>query len=70
MEDRKLTNEQVLEITINLLRNIEVPAVLSEKIGIPIARCADNIQICLESMRAAERKAAESEDAEVEEKPQ
>lgn len=49
MENKQLTKTEVVQVTINLLSNINVPAVLSESIGIPVLNAIKNLGI-LKSM--------------------
>lgn len=57
MEER-LSIEQVLEITVNLLSGISIPASLVESVGVPISRGIGNLKACL---TAIEREKQEKE---------
>lgn len=46
-EQKQMSVEEVLQLTINNLKGIQVPVELSESIGIPILRNINNIQLCL-----------------------
>lgn len=46
-EQKQMSVEEVLQLTINNLKGIQVPVELSESIGIPILRNINNIQLCI-----------------------
>ena len=50
MENR-MTIEQVLEATRNLLGAINVPAALIEQVGIPIKNAIGNLNLCIGAIR-------------------
>lgn len=50
MEQMKVVN--ILEITINNLNNIRVPAALLEEIGIPIVQNVNNLYECVNALKA------------------
>jgi len=49
MEQRVMTAEEVVKITINDLSRIQVPAALIQQIGIPIADAINKLNLCVES---------------------
>lgn len=51
-EKKQMTKEEVLQVTAETLGGINVPAALSEEIGIPIKRCMENVLIALNMCRA------------------
>lgn len=57
----KLTIEEVLKITINGLKEIEIPVTMVEKIGIPVARAMQNLEQCVIAIER-DSKTEESED--------
>ena len=50
-QERQYTAEEVIDITINLLGQIGVPASLARQISLPIADSIQNLQVCKELMR-------------------
>lgn len=46
--------KEVLESTLDQLSKIQIPAVLSESVGIPITHAIVNISACLEAMKENE----------------
>ena len=50
--ETKYTPEQIIEITIRNLNGINVPAGLTEQIGIPILQNINNLRECLKLMTA------------------
>ena len=50
MSEKTYTPEEIIEITIKNLEQIEVPAFMVEKIGIPICQNITNLKICLQEM--------------------
>ena len=62
IEEQQLTVEQVIEITINNLMVIRVPAMMAEEIGVPIQKNIGNLRQCLTALKAArEAKTKEAE---------
>lgn len=53
MEAKKYTAEEIVQITINNLSGILVPAGLTEQIGIPIAQCISNLNVLRQMMQEA-----------------
>ena len=52
MEEKKnYTPEEVINITINLLGQINVPAGMAQQIAVPISQGINNLQIALEIMK-------------------
>ena len=47
----KITVEQALEMTANLLMNIEVPISMLEKIAVPINTAVNNLKECIAAIR-------------------
>ena len=51
MEDsRKMTGTEVLEVTVQILKRINVPVELIEQIGVPIHRAISNLNVVLRAM--------------------
>lgn len=67
--EQTLTVEQVLNLTANDLRRINVPVELCESIGVPVANAIRNLQACVNALEIAkaEQEAKEDIDFEVEE---
>lgn len=63
MEENTMTLEDVIRITANNLRGIQIPVELSESIGIPILRSIGNLQMCLDAMEKKEEKKEQEEPA-------
>ena len=59
--EQKLTVEQVLEMTVNMLGRITVPVAMIESIGTPVAQAINNINGCLEAFKRQEQEAQETE---------
>lgn len=59
---KSYTSEEVIDITINLLSNINVPVVFSELIGVPILKCIQNLQATKEIMKAEKAQEGVEED--------
>ena len=68
--EQKLTVEQVLSITTNILRSINVPVELVESIGIPVSNAIKNISLCINALEEAKivREDKEDGNAETEER--
>lgn len=68
--EQKLTVEQVLGITTNILRSINVPVELVESIGIPVSNAIKNISLCINALEEAKivREGEEDGNAEAEER--
>ena len=62
-----MTPEQVIEITINNLKGINVPVELHEQIATPIIKSMGNLQLILDAWAKAK---AEKEQQEAEEAPE
>ena len=66
-EERKMaviTVEQVVRETIGILKGIEVPVAMLERIGIPVNRAVKNLEACCEAWAREEAKAAEPAEGE------
>lgn len=63
MKENTMTLEDVIRITANNLRGIQIPVELSESIGIPILRSIGNLQMCLDAMEKKEEKQEQEEHA-------
>lgn len=63
MKENTMTLEDVIRITANNLRGIQIPVELSESIGIPILRSIGNLQMCLDAMEKKEEKKEQEEPA-------
>ncbi len=50
MEEKVMTIEEVIRITAENLKHIQIPVELSESIGIPVLRSIGNLQMCLDAM--------------------
>jgi len=61
MED-KLTIEQVLGMTIQLLGDIRIPGSMIEDIGIPISRAMGNLTECIKALQTPPEPEPEPED--------
>lgn len=48
--DQKMTVEDVLKVTADILREIQLPVELSEQIGIPVMRAIHNIDACVQAI--------------------
>jgi hypothetical protein len=53
MEEKKMTIEEVLEITVQNLRSITLPVDLCETVGMTIIGSINNLNMCLSAMKAA-----------------
>lgn len=51
MDERKYTAEEVIEISIGMLRQIRVPAELAEEIGVPIQHVMENLRAVVKAFR-------------------
>lgn len=51
MDEKRMTVEEVLEITARQLGGIMIPAELADQIGIPIKRAMGNIQAVLQAIQ-------------------
>lgn len=47
MEEKSYTKEEVIDITINLLGQINVPVDLAQQIAIPISNAQNNLRVVL-----------------------
>ena len=56
-----MTIKDVLKVTIKLLESIRIPVALSEEVGIPIAKSIMNLNVCVNVMNEAEKKAEAKE---------
>lgn len=54
MENESMTIQQVLSITVNLLKGIMVPAEHGESIGVPVARSIRNLNECINAIQKIE----------------
>ena len=50
MEER-MTIDQVLEVTIGILEDIDVPMKKLNEIGVPIQRAIGNLQLCIQAVQ-------------------
>lgn len=57
--EEKMTVEQLLGVTVNLLNGINIPAGLIEQIGIPVSRAINYLQLCIDAMRKKPEEADE-----------
>lgn len=62
-EQKQMSVEEVLQLTINNLKGIQVPVELSESIGIPILRNINNIQLCLNAFHEQKEQNEQEEHA-------
>ena len=53
MEEKKYTVVEVLEMTANILKGINIPVELSVTVGVPIAQSIGNIVKCAEVLAAS-----------------
>lgn len=51
MEEKKLTVEEVLDMTVRQMSEISVPAGMIDQIGVPLARAIGNLNAVLEALR-------------------
>lgn len=63
MNGMKTVEEVVME-TIMILKGIEVPVAMLDKIGIPVNRAVKNLEACCEAWAREESKAAEPAEGE------
>ena len=54
-ESKKYTVEEVLQITIDILSRIMVPAVYAEQIGKPILLAIGNLKECAKACKGVEK---------------
>lgn len=54
-----MTLKEVLQITADMLGNIQVPAVLTEQVAVPISGARNNLLECLAAIERDEQKPAE-----------
>lgn len=64
MEDRSYTKEEIINITINLLGQIKVPAEEARQIALPIQDAQNNLRVALE-MIGKEQEMAKQEQEKV-----
>ena len=62
-EQKQMSVEEVLQLTINNLKGIQVPVELSESIGVPILRNINNIQLCLNAFHEQKEQKEQEESA-------
>ena len=62
-EQKQMSVEEVLQLTINNLKGIQVPVELSESVGIPILRNINNIQLCLNAFHEQREQEEQEEPA-------
>ena len=60
--ENKITIEQVLEMTVNVLSGISVPANMAKQIGVPIQNSIENLNACLEALDKAKEQEPEAEE--------
>lgn len=65
-QKQQMSVEEVLQLTINNLKGIQVPVELSESIGVPILRNINNIQLCLNAFHEQREQKAQEEQEEPE----
>lgn len=51
--EKQYTVSEVLDITVNMLKEISIPVELSVAVGIPIAQCIGNLRKCSEALAAS-----------------
>lgn len=51
--EQKISVEDVLKITSQMLRNIYIPVELSESVGITVYNATKNLQACIEALEVA-----------------
>ncbi len=52
--DDKMDVKQVLAITMNVLRGIQIPVELAQQVGMPVLGAMGNIRLCLEALDNSE----------------
>ena len=61
MEQKDYTVEEVIEITINVMQQINVPVGMNQQIAVPISGCISNLRLALEAIRK-KKEAEQKED--------
>ena len=61
MEEKKMTIEEVLELTVRQLQAVNIPIGLIEQVGAPISIAVQNLNACLESIRKSEEEQPEKD---------
>ena len=59
--EETMTVKQVLEITVKILNEIEIPVSMMEKVGAPVMGAIGNLKQCIEAVEEAEQKAREQQ---------
>ena len=62
MENGQMTGIQVLEITRDMLQNINVPVALLDQVGRPVRRAVGNLNTLIRAMKENENQKAETND--------
>ena len=57
-----LTIEQALTLTIGIMKDINVPAAYVEQIGIPLAKCINNLDQCVIAIKKSNDESGANED--------
>lgn len=60
MSEKQITLEDVLRVSVDVLRNISVPVALKEQIADPVANVAHDLMMCIEAIERDKVKANES----------
>ena len=62
MEDRSYTKEEIINITINLLGQIKVPAEYARQIALPIQDAQNNLLVVLEMIQKEQELAKQEQE--------
>ena len=62
MEKKSYTKEEIIDITINLLGQINVPAEYARQIALPIQNAQDNLRVVNEMIRKEQEMAAQEQE--------
>lgn len=63
-EEKVMTVEEVINVTIGILQPIQVPIAVMESVGLPIYRAVNNLKECSKAL-AAERERTETPEVSV-----
>ena len=63
MENQKFSLKEALEMTIRDIMAINVPMAYAIQISMPLSKCLNNLQMCVEAINIAEKAKEEKKDA-------
>ena len=69
-KENSITIEEVLKITVENLKGIQIPVTLSESVGMRIAGSISNIQLCINAIEEGKQKELKVTDDEREDDPE